>query len=79
MAGYYCKFFLTIAEPLTTLVQKQRKFAWNKECQNVFEKAKSLLLLATILKAHNFEIKLQVDVSEIGIGTVLLLKKGIKA
>jgi len=77
MAGYYRKFcfnFSTVAEPLTSLLQKKRKFVWSKDCQNAFEKIKSLLLSAPVLKAPNFEkpFKLQVDASDIGIGAVLL-------
>ncbi|XP_065894244.1 uncharacterized protein [Dysidea avara] len=77
MAGYYRKFcynFSTIAEPLTTLLQKQKKFVWSTECQHAFEKIKSLLLSAPVLKAPDFKkpFKLQVDASDIGIGAVLL-------
>jgi len=79
MAGYYQKFccnFSLVAEPLTSLLQKQRKFVWTKykECQNAFEKIKSLLLSAPVLKAPNFKkpFKLQVDASDIAIGAVFL-------
>ena len=77
MAGYYRKFcynFSTVAEPLTTLLQKRQKFVWSNECQCAFEKIKSLLLSAPVLKAPDFgkPFKLQVDASDIGIGAVLL-------
>ena len=76
MVGYYHKFcynFSTVAEPLTTLLQKQ-KFMWSTECQRAFEKIKSLLLSALVLKAPDFEkpFKLQIDSIDIGIGAVLL-------
>ena len=77
MAGYYRKFccnFSVVAEPLTSLLQKREKFIWSKECQKAFEKIKSLLLSAPVLKAPDFEkpFKLQVDASDVGIGAVLL-------
>jgi len=77
MAGYHRKFcynFSMVAEPLTSLLQKQRKFMWSKDFQNAFEKIKSLLLSAPVLKAPDFEkpFKLQVDAGDIGIGAVLL-------
>jgi len=76
IAGYYRKFcynLSTVAEPLTSLLQKQRKFMWSKDCQSAFEKVKSLLS-APVLKAPDFEkpFKLQFDASDIGIGAVLL-------
>ena len=77
MAGYYRKFcynFSMVAEPLTTLLQKRKEFLWSQKCQYVFEKIKSLLLSAPVLKAPDFDesFKLQVDASDIGIGAVLL-------
>ena len=77
MAGYHRKFcynFSTVAEPLTTLLRKQKKFVWSKECQHAFEKVKCLLLSAPVLRAPDFKkpFKLQVDASDIGIGAVLL-------
>ena len=77
MAGYYRKFccnFSTVAAPLTTLLQKRKEFLWSQKCQYAFEKIKSLLLSAPVLKAPDFDkaFKLQVDASDIGIGAVLL-------
>ena len=77
MAGYYHKFccnFSVVAEPLTSLLQKQEKFTWSEECQQAFVKIKSLLLSAPVLKAPDFEkpFKLQVDASDVGIRAVLL-------
>lgn len=77
MAGYYrkfCKNFSTIAQPLTTLLQKNVKFSWTDTCQESFEKIKSLLTSHPILAAPNFEkvFKLMVDASDIGIGSVLI-------
>ena len=77
IAGYYCKFccnFSVVAEPLTTLLCKREKFVWTMECQQAFERIKSLLLSTPVLKAPDFKksFKLQVDASDAGIGAVLL-------
>ena len=77
MAGCYRKFccnFSVVAEPLASLLQKREKFTWSEECQQAFEKIKSLLLLAPVLKAPDFEkpFKLQVDASDVGIRAILL-------
>lgn len=77
MARYYRKFcynFSVVAEPLTILLRKNQKFVWSEECQHSFERIKSLLLSAPVLKAPDFDkpFKLQVDASDIGIGAVLL-------
>ena len=77
MAGNYRNFccnFSVVAEPLTSLLQKGEKFTWSEECQQDFEKIKSLLLSAPVLKAPDFEkpFKLQVDASDVGIRAVLL-------
>ena len=60
-----------MVEPLTTLLCKQVRFVWSEECQQAFERIKSLLLTAPVLKAPDFDkpFKLQVDV---GVGAVLL-------
>ena len=49
MAGYYRKFchnFSTIAEPLTALLRKGKRFTWSAVCQSAFEKIWSILLLS---------------------------------
>ena len=74
MAGYYRKFccnFSVVAEPLTTLLRKREKFVWTMECQQAFERIKSLLLSAPVLKAPDFKklFKLQVDADWGGVVT----------
>ena len=52
LAGYYRRFvqdFSIIAAPLTTLLRKNVKFVWTKECQESFEKLKNCLTSAPIL------------------------------
>ena len=77
MAGYYCKFchnFSTLTEPLTNLLQKGIKYTWSADCQESFEKIKSILLSTAILMAPDFQklFKLFVDASDVGCGAVLL-------
>jgi hypothetical protein len=46
MAGYYrkfCKKNSVIAEPLTNLLKKGKKFLWNDGCQNAFYRLKAIL------------------------------------
>ena len=77
MAGYYRKFchnFSTLVEPLTNLLRKGMKYTWSTDCQESFEKIKSILLSTPVLVAPNFQkqFKLFVDASDIGCGAVLL-------
>ena len=77
MAGYYQKFchnFSTIAEPLTALLKKGKKFHWSPECRSAFEKIRLILLSGPVLKAPDFQkqFKLFVYASDVSIGAVLL-------
>ena len=52
MSGYYrkfCKNFSTVAAPLTQLLKRDQCFVWTRECQDAFNKIKSLLISAPIL------------------------------
>ena len=73
MAGYYRKFcdnFFVIAEPLTNLLSKRTKKA--------FDIPKAILKNGPVLLAPNFakEFKLAVDASDTGAGCVLMQKDG---
>ena len=77
MAGYYRKFcnnFSVIAEPLTNLLKKGKKFLWSHECQYAFDKLKAILKSTPVLLAPDFDksFKLAVDASDIGAGAVLI-------
>ena len=77
MAGYYRKFcdnFSVIAEPLTNLLSKQTKFIWTNDYQKAFDILKAILKNEPVLLAPNFakELKLAVDASDIGAGSVLM-------
>ena len=56
MAGYYRKFYnnvSVIAEPLTNLLSKRMRFKWASDCQNAFDKLKTILRSEPILLAPN--------------------------
>ena len=77
MAGYcwkFCNYFSIIAEPLTNLLGKRVMFIWTGNCQKSFEKLKAILKSAPVLLAPSFdkELKLAVDASDFGAGSVLL-------
>ena len=42
--------FLKIANPITSLQKKGKKFDWNQKCENSFKKLKTLLTSAPILR-----------------------------
>ena len=58
MADYYRKFchnFSTLAELLTNLLQKETKYTWSTDCQESFEKIKSVLRFTTVLMTPDFQ------------------------
>ena len=77
MAGYYgqfCPNFSDVAEPLTNRFKKKVKYIWADPCQHALQKIKALLMSSLVLVAPNFQkpLKIQVDASDIGCGSVLL-------
>ena len=53
ITGYYQRFiegFSKIANPITSLQKKGKKFDWNLKCEESFKKLKTLLTTAPILK-----------------------------
>ena len=56
ITGYYRKFiegFSRIANPITSLQKKGKKFVWDKKCEDSFNKLKELLTTAPILKIED--------------------------
>ncbi|MBJ4389643.1 hypothetical protein JGE18_25535, partial [Salmonella enterica subsp. enterica serovar Typhimurium] len=77
MASWHRKFLkdlATIAEPLTRLLKKGRRYEWGEEQQAAFEQIKALLATAPVLQSPRFdeEFVIQTDASDTGVGAVLL-------
>jgi hypothetical protein len=77
LAGYYHHFipyFSKIAKPMTSLLQKDQKFAWTKECEVAFHTLQKLLTTAPVLAQPDIEKPFDVfcDASKIGLGYVLM-------
>ncbi len=77
MARYYisfCNNFSSVLKPLTDLLSPSRQCFWSAESQGAFETIKQLLCSSPVLAAPNFYLhfKLDVDVSTVGAGAVLL-------
>ena len=76
MVGYYRRFiknFSDVSEPLTNLLRKGVRFAWNDMCTDSFEKLKSVLINFPVLKSPDFSspFQLAVDASDTGVGAIL--------
>ena len=77
MAGYYHKFvkgFFRLAEPLTALTRKEKKFKWTDACERSFHELKDRLTNAPILEIPNGEegFVIYSDAFKMGLGTVLM-------
>jgi hypothetical protein len=77
LVGYYCHFipeFSKISKPMTSLLQKDHKFAWTKECEAAFSTLRKLLTTAPVLAQPDIEKSFDVfyDVSKNGLDCVLM-------
>ena len=63
----------TVIHPLNQLLGKNVKWRWSKQCQESFERAKSLLVESRVLIHYDptLPIKVAADASNYGIGGVL--------
>ncbi|KAI3494637.1 hypothetical protein L1887_40554 [Cichorium endivia] len=84
LAGYYRRFienFSKIAQPLTALTQKDRKFLWEEKQEEAFQILKNKLCNAPILAlpegSENFVVFC--DASHQGLGCVLMQKDKVIA
>ena len=84
LAGYYRRFianFSKIAQPLTTLTQKDKKFIWGEKQEEAFQTLKHRLCNAPILAlpegTENFVV--YCDASHQGLGCVLMQKDKVIA
>ena len=79
LTNYYRQFiqdFSKVAKPLNVLVEKDRKWKWGKEQQEVFEELKRRFTMELVLAVPNRdqEIRLEVDASDYAMGGTLLVK-----
>jgi len=77
LAGYYRRFipeFSRIAKPMTELLKKGVKFYWSAQCEEAFQKLKTLLTSAPILAQPDTTKPFDVycDASGTGLGCVLM-------
>jgi len=77
LAGYYRCFiegFSKIAKPMTELLKKDKKFEWNEDCEESFNKLKTRLTSALVLTLPDIYRSFDVycDASRKGIGCVLM-------
>lgn len=76
MCGWYQRYisgFASIAAPITNLLAKHERFVWTDEAQEGFEKLKSCLTSAPVLRHPDFTkpFVIQCDASQSGVGGVL--------
>jgi len=77
LAGYYRRFipdFSMISKPMTSLLQKDHKFAWTEGCELAFHALRKLLTTAPVLAQPNIEKPFDVfcDALKSGLGCVLM-------
>jgi hypothetical protein len=73
LAGYYRRFipnFSKIVKPMTQLLEKEVKFTWSPQCEEVFLTLKKLLTTALVLAQPDIEKPFNVhcDAPDTGIG-----------
>jgi hypothetical protein len=74
---YYYRFipnFFKIAKPMTKLLEKETKFKWSPQCEEVFLTFKKLLTTAPVLAQSDIKKPFDVycDASGMSIGGVLM-------
>jgi hypothetical protein len=77
LAGYYTRFiegFSKIVKPLTSLLEKEKKFIWSKACQNNFDELRKRLTTAPVLVMPDIHKSFDIycDASKQGLGCVLM-------
>jgi hypothetical protein len=84
LAGYYRRFipdFSKITKQLTSLLQKDHKFAWTEECETAFRTLQKLLTTAPVLAQPDIEKSFDVfcDAPKNGLGCVFMQGGGVIA
>jgi hypothetical protein len=77
LAGYYRRFiegFSKIVKPLTSLLEKDKKFEWSEVCQNSFDELRKRLTTAPVLIMPDIHKSFDTycDTSKQGLGCVLM-------
>jgi hypothetical protein len=77
LVRYYQRFvdgFLKIANPITELQKKNKKFVWIEKCAEAFQRLKELLMTTPILKVPDMDANFLIctDASKEGLGEVLM-------
>lgn len=81
LAGYFRKFMMgyaSLAEPLTRLLKKEVKWFWGDKQTEAVQSIKRALVSKPLLAIFDPEltIELHTDASSVGVGGILLQKKG---
>ena len=76
LAGYYSRYvknFTATTSPLHALTQKDAVFHWSANCQEAFDRLKTLLTTSPITAFPNFSLpfRLYTDASTAGLGAIL--------
>ena len=76
LAGYYRRYvknFAAITGPLHALTRKDEIFHWSSDCQDAFDRLKTLLITSPITAFPDFSqpFRLYTDASTTGLGTIL--------
>jgi hypothetical protein len=77
LARYYRRFiegFSKIVKPLTSLLEKEKKFIWLEACQNSFDELRKRLTTAPVLVMPDVHKSFNIyyDASKQGLGCVLM-------
>jgi hypothetical protein len=77
LAGYYRRFiegFSKIVKPLTSLLEKDKKFIWSEACQNSFDELRKRLTTAPVLAMPDIHKSFDIycDTSKQSLGCVLM-------
>jgi hypothetical protein len=76
LAGYrrFIEGFSNIVKPLTSLLEKDKKFIWSEACQNRFDELRKRLTTAPVLAMPDIHKSFDIycDASKQGLGCVLM-------
>jgi hypothetical protein len=75
LSGYYRRFIegiSTIVKPLTSRLEKDKKFIWSEACQNSFDELRKRLTTTPVLAMPNIRKSFDIycDASKQGLGCV---------